>query len=92
MHLLGSIGAVLVMIIMIPQLLGWWEAGVTQTQQKAVAEHMRQVNDATTQYIKAHQNTLIDDCSANGGPQVTIATLRNEGFLPANFSDVNPWQ
>ena len=95
MHLLGTIGATIIMILMIPQLLDWWTAGNIHQQQKLAADHMTKVVDATQQYIMANQGDLLGGASAptsTSGPQLSIADLRNDHFLPANFSNVNVWR
>ncbi len=95
MHLLGTIGATIIMILMVPQLLDWWSTGTIHQQQRLAADHMISVVDATQQYIMAHKGTLLSGANmptANSGPQITIATLRNEHFLPTNFSNNNVWR
>lgn len=91
MHLLGTIGAIIVLIIMMPGFLGWWESGHTATQQRIVANHMAAVTRAARQYVNRHQDTLLTQASASAGPSVTIAELINEGFLSEGFQPRNAW-
>lgn len=91
MHLLGTIGAIIVLIIMMPGFLGWWESGHTATQQRIVANHMTAVTRAARQYVNRHQDTLLAQAQAASGPTVTIAELINEGFLTEGFQPRNAW-
>lgn len=91
MHLLGAIGAIILLIIMMPGFLGWWESGHTATQQRIVANHMTAVTRAARQYVNRHQDTLLTQASASAGPSVTIADLINEGFLTEGFQPRNAW-
>lgn len=60
MHLLGAIGAIILLIIMMPGFLGWWESGHTATQQRIVANHMTAVTRAARQYVNPASGHLAD--------------------------------
>ena len=40
MNLLSTIGAIIVVIIMIPYMIGWWETGNSAVQQRIIANHI----------------------------------------------------
>lgn len=91
MHIVGSIGAALMVILMLPQLIGWWEAGNTATQQQLIANHLLVVTRAARQYVNRHQDTLLVQASPSAGPSITVENLVNEGFLPDGFQPRNAW-
>lgn len=90
-HILGSIGAVMIAIIMLPQLIVWWDTGITTRQQRLVADHLQQVVRATGQYVHHHQATLLSGSTVSSGPTVSIETLVSEGFLENGFGSTNAW-
>ena len=91
MSILSTIGAVLIMILRVPQMLDWWEAGQTATQQRLIANHMLMVTQASRQYVNQHQDTILAQATATAGPTITIADLVNEGLLPDSFQARNAW-
>lgn len=91
MHILGAIGALIIGIIMLPDLISWWDAGLTANQQRLVANHMLTVSTAARKYVNRHQDTLLAQSSVNSGPTVGITALIDEGFLPDGFQGRNPW-
>lgn len=91
MNILGAIGALILLIVMLPDLISWWDAGLTATQQRLVANHMLMVTHAARQYVNRHQDTLLPQAQAASGPTVGIRELVDEGFLPESFQPRNPW-
>lgn len=90
-HIIGAIGSVLMILLMVPQLMGWWDAGNTSMQQRLVANHMLMVTQAARQYVNRHQDTLLSQASAAGGPSVSVADLIADGFLAEGFQPRNAW-
>ena len=90
-HIIGAIGSVLVVIFMVPLLLNAWDAGNTSVQQRLVANHMLMVTQAARQYVNRHQDTLLSQASAAGGPSITVADLIADGFLSDGFQARNAW-
>ena len=76
MNLLSTIGAIIVVIIMIPYMIGWWETGNSAVQQRIIANHMTMVMRAANQYVNQHQDTLLSQATATTGPTISIADLR----------------
>lgn len=91
MHILGTIGSLLIVIIMAPGLLDWWQSGIVMRQQRMAADHLLEVTRAARKYVNRHQDTLITRSSATSGPVVSIADLVNEEFLPDGFASQNVW-
>lgn len=91
MNILSAIGALILLIVMLPDLISWWDAGLTATQQRLVANHMLMVTQAARQYVNRHQDTLLAQAQAASGPTVGIRELVDEGFLPDGFQPRNPW-
>ncbi|MBR4607703.1 MAG: shufflon system plasmid conjugative transfer pilus tip adhesin PilV [Lachnospiraceae bacterium] len=92
MHILGSIGAVVIMLVMIPQLLSWWDTGNTNSQQSVIADHLLKVTDAAHNYMLANQATLMSTCTKTTGPAVLhVQDLIDGGYLESGFSTTNAW-
>ncbi len=91
MHILGAIGALIIGIVMLPDIISWWDAGITATQQRLVANHMLMVTQAARQYVNRHQDTLLPQAQAASGPAIGIQELVDDGFLPDGFQRRNPW-
>lgn len=91
MNILSAIGALILLIVMLPDLISWWDAGITATQQRLVANHLLMVTQAARQYVNRHQDTLLPQSQAASGPAVGIQELIDEGFLPDGFQRRNPW-
>lgn len=91
MKLIEVIGALIIMIIVMPTLLGIWEKGYVELQKRQAADHLMRVSKASASYVRKHQATLLTSATANSGPSVSIATLVTESLLPAGFSNTNVW-
>lgn len=91
MKLIEVIGALIIMIIVMPTLLGIWEKGYVELQKRQAADHLMRVSKASASYVRKHQATLLTSAAANSGPSVSIATLVTESLLPAGFSNTNVW-
>ena len=91
MNLLSTIGAIIVVIIMIPYMIGWWETGNSAVQQRIIANHMTMVMRAANQYVNQHQDTLLSQATATTGPTISIADLISDGLLPDGFQPQNAW-
>ena len=78
MNILSAIGALILLIVMLPDLISWWDAGLTATQQRLVANHMLMVTQAARQYVNRHQDTLLAQAQAACGPTVGIRGLVDE--------------
>ena len=90
MNLLSTIGAIIVVIIMIPYMIGWWETGNSAVQQRIIANHMTMVMRAANQYVNQHQE-LLSQATATTGPTISIADLISDGLLPDGFQPQNAW-
>ena len=86
MNIFGSIGAVVMLIIMLPVLLRWVDTGLIAQQQRVVSTHLSMVTRAARQYVNKHQDTLLSRASASAGPTVSINDLITDGFLNEGFS------
>lgn len=91
MPIIGSLGAVIILIAILPTLIGWIDQGITASQQRLVAGHLLMVSQAARQYVNRHQDTLITQAAAAGGPSFTVNDLITEGFLQEGFQPRNAW-
>lgn len=92
MNIFGALGALILTLIMVPNLVSWWDVGMTSSQQRLAANHLQMVTQAARNYINRHRDALLPQAQAASGPTVGIADLINEGFLPQGFQQRNPWQ
>ncbi len=90
--LLGSVGALLIFIMMLPQFISMWEQGNSATQQRVCADHMRQVVRAAGSYVGRHQDTFLAQAQAGSGPTFGIREMIDDGLLPQGFSSRNAWR
>lgn len=91
MKLIEVIGALIIMIVMLPELLGIWEKGYVEMQKRQAADHLMRVSKAAAGYVHKHQATLLTSATANSGPTLSISNLVTESLLPVGFSNANVW-
>lgn len=91
MHLLSTVGSILIIIVMIPYLVNWVDQGITASQQRIVANHLQMVSQAARQYINRHQDDLLTQATANTGPQISINDLITDELLQDGFQAQNAW-
>ncbi|WMW66353.1 shufflon system plasmid conjugative transfer pilus tip adhesin PilV [Nitratidesulfovibrio liaohensis] len=85
------IGALIVLLILLPMLARLADWGMTEVQKRAAATHLARVGEAAAKYAQKHQTTLLSQATASSGPTITLADLRNGEFLPERFGDRNGW-
>lgn len=90
--LLGTIGAILIFIVMIPQFITLWEQGNSATQQRVCADHLRMIVRAAESYVGRHQDTFLTQAQPGSGPSFTVQDMINDGLLPQGFSRQNVWR
>lgn len=88
---LEALGALAIVLLMLPMLARLWDVGVTEVQKRAVALHLGKVGEAAAKYTRKNYANLLVQSSASSGPVVSIADLRTSGFLPQGFGDRNAW-
>lgn len=91
MKIIETIGALLVLFIMIPILLNLWTLGSDELEKRQAADHLAAVTKAASAYVRKHQTDLVTQASANSGPMIGTAPLVTEGFLAAGFQGHNVW-
>ncbi|MDR2055454.1 MAG: shufflon system plasmid conjugative transfer pilus tip adhesin PilV [Desulfovibrio sp.] len=91
MPLLGTIGALLITVILLPQLYSLWDYGHTQTQKRLAADHLKMVTLAASEYVRKHDETLRTSATASSGPSVGVPDLINDDLLRQGFSSRNVW-
>lgn len=91
MHILGAIGSVVIISLMLPGFVSWWENGLMAQQQHLAAEHLSSVTQAARKYVNLHQDTLLTQTGASSGPVIGIADLVNDNLLPDGFQPRNVW-
>ena len=55
------------------------------------AQQMEYVSDAAAKYIKDNYASVVSIATPTSPATITIAMLRNTGYLPASFSDLNAY-
>jgi len=68
-----------------------WLRYLDRQQNQSSSEHMAVVADAAGQYIKDNYQAVLSQSSTSAPAVITIAMLRNTGYLPAGFSDLNSY-
>jgi len=84
-------GALLVLLVLLPALAKMVNWGVVEMQKRSAATHLASVGGAAAKYALKHGATLLTQATATSGPMITLTQLRSEGFLPQAFGDRNSW-
>lgn len=84
-------GALLVLLVLLPALARMVNWGVVEMQKRSAATHLASVGGAAAKYALRHGATLLTQATATSGPMITLTQLRSEGFLPQAFGDRNSW-
>lgn len=69
-----------------------WIRYMSRQTNLAAAEHMKLVSAAASRYIKDNYASIIAQATPSVPAVINIAMLRNTGYLPANFSDLNAYR
>ncbi|OLN30178.1 PilV [Desulfovibrio sp. DV] len=91
MKLIETIGALLVLFIMLPVLLNLWELGANELEKRQAADQLVAVTKAASAYVRKHQTDLLTQTSSASGPTISTDPLVTEGFLEAGFQGHNVW-
>jgi hypothetical protein len=91
MHIISTIGALLIAAILIPALYNVWDSGHTLSQQRLAADHLKMVTMAASEYVRKHDETLRSSTTASSGPSVSVPDFINENLLHQGFASHNVW-
>lgn len=85
--LFEALGAVTLLLILLPGLARLWDMGMDEVQKRSVATHLQGVSRAAGEYVREHRDTLQASATASRAARVTMAQLSPHlphGFLPRN--------
>lgn len=85
------LGALVVILVLLPMLYKLVDQGTTEMKKQAVAQHLTEVTRAAIDYGRKHYTDLLDRSDKTTGAQITVDDLRREGFVPQGFQSLNPW-
>jgi type II secretory pathway pseudopilin PulG len=91
MKLLEVLGALIIMMMLLPSLANLWVQGSDEMAKRQAADQLAVVNKAAAGYVRKHQTTLLTQTTANSGPNITTADLVAGNFLPVGFAGRNVW-
>ncbi|MGE4538392.1 MAG: shufflon system plasmid conjugative transfer pilus tip adhesin PilV [Desulfovibrio sp.] len=91
MKLIETIGALLILFIMLPVLLNLWALGENELEKRQAADQLVAVTKAAAAYIRKHQTDLLTQTTATSGATIGTDPLVTEGFLEAGFQGHNVW-
>ncbi|MEA4896382.1 MAG: shufflon system plasmid conjugative transfer pilus tip adhesin PilV [Oscillospiraceae bacterium] len=91
MKLIETLGALLILFIMLPVLLNLWQLGENELEKRQAADQLVAVTKAAAAYVRKHQTDLLTQTSATSGPTIGTDPLVTEGFLEAGFQGHNVW-
>lgn len=91
MKLIEVLGALIIMMLLLPALANLWVQGSDEMEKRQAADQLALVNKAVAGYARKHQATLLTQASVAGGPTITTADLVVESFLSAGFTGRNVW-
>ncbi len=89
--LIEVLGSLVVISLMMVGMYNIWYRSSEKVQEANAAQHMKEVSDAATRFIKEHYAAILAASTPAAGPQYTIADLIAESFLPNGFQDTNIW-
>jgi type II secretory pathway pseudopilin PulG len=92
MKLVETIGALLILAIILPILANMWMQGTTAMETRQAADQLLSVSKAAAKYIRENQATLLSQASTASGPTITTDQLVASGLLPSGFSGRNVWR
>lgn len=90
----GWLSIELIAVLVIATLVGvsfssYYVAYQSNNAAQVIAEHLKTINTATENYVKANWESIKTDASG-GTAEIDFDTLINEGYLPSGFSNTNP--
>ena len=91
-----SIGEALVVLAILaglfPLLMRIYESGRNTLMARQAANHLQTVSKAAAGFVEKHYENLSAAAAPASGPEITVAELINENFLPDGFSPLNVWR
>ncbi|EHJ48819.1 shufflon domain protein [Solidesulfovibrio carbinoliphilus subsp. oakridgensis] len=91
MKLIETIGALLILAIMLPVLFNLWSLGSNEIEKRQAADQLAAVTKAAAGYVRKHQTDLLAQATASSGPSISTDPLVAEGFLQDGFQGHNVW-
>jgi type II secretory pathway pseudopilin PulG len=91
MKLIEVIGALVILLIMLPALANLWVLGSNEIEKRQAADQLVTVTKAAAAYVRKHQSTLLTQTTATSGPVIDTSPLVAEGFLQNGFQGHNVW-
>ena len=91
MKIIEVIGALIIMMMLLPSLASLWVQGSDEMAKRQAADQLAIVSKAAAGYVRKHQATLLTQTTATSGPTIITSDLILENFLPGGFAGRNVW-
>jgi len=90
-QVMGVLIALAIGLFGIPTFIHYEQVGIDNARIAATAQQLKQVSDATQQYIQANATAIEGVATATAPATITVPMLQATGYLPASFSAANPY-
>ncbi len=90
-QVMGVLIALAIGLFGIPTFLHYEQVGIDNAKISATAQQLKQVSDATQQYVQANATAIEGVATATVPATITVPILQATGYLPASFSAANPY-
>jgi len=90
-QVMGVLIALAIGLFGIPTFLHYEQVGIDNAKIAATAQQLKQVSDATQQYVQANATAIEGVATATVPATITVPMLQATGYLPASFSAANPY-
>ena len=90
-NLLGAVFAILIGVLGIPEFIQYERAAIDNAKSATVASQLKQISDATQQYVQANATAIESIATATSPATITVAMLEATGYLSTSVSAQNPY-
>lgn len=91
MKLIEVVGALIIMMLLLPILANLWMQGSDEMAKRQAADQLAVVSKAAAGYTRKHQATLVTQTTTSSGPVIDTTALIVENLLPVGFAGRNVW-
>ncbi|MFO7817158.1 MAG: shufflon system plasmid conjugative transfer pilus tip adhesin PilV [Desulfovibrionales bacterium] len=89
--ILDVLMAIGIFALLLPGVVSFMQMTSQSTDQNAAASHMKSIATAAKQYVLDNHSNIVSSASATNSHGISLADLKNEGFLPSGYNGRNPW-
>jgi len=90
-NLLGAVFAILISVLGIPEFIQYEHAAIDNAKSATVASQLKQISDATQQYVQANAAAIESVATSASPATITVAMLQATGYLSTSVSAQNPY-